>query len=73
MGYCTNNLSWITRRAPFGKARLIDEDMVIDFNEETSPDDVVTVITTRPLTNNERWTRMEEGEFCVFYFGERVL
>jgi len=73
MCYCTNNLSWITRRAPFGKARLIDEDMIIDFNEETSADDVVTVITTRPLTNNERWTKMKEGEFCVFYFGERVL
>ncbi|HEY7866416.1 MAG TPA: class II glutamine amidotransferase [Psychromonas sp.] len=73
MCYCTNNLSWITRRAPFGKARLIDEDMVIDFNEETSATDVVTVIATRPLTNNEQWTRMQEGEFCVFYFGERVL
>lgn len=73
MCYCTNNLSWITRRAPFGKARLIDEDMVVDFNEETSATDVVTVIATRPLTNNEQWTRMQEGEFCVFYFGERVL
>lgn len=73
MCYCTNNLSWITRRAPFGKARLIDEDMVVDFNEETSATDVVTVIATRPLTNNEQWIRMQEGEFCVFYFGERVL
>ncbi|MFT6925050.1 MAG: putative glutamine amidotransferase [Psychromonas sp.] len=73
MSYCTNNLSWITRRAPFGKARLIDEDMVVDFNEETSATDVVTVIATRPLTNNEQWTKMQEGEFCVFYYGERVL
>lgn len=73
MCYCTNNLSWITRRAPFGKAQLIDEDMIVDFHEETSATDVVTVIATRPLTNNEQWNRMTEGEFCVFYFGERVL
>ena len=36
MCYCTNNLHWITRRAPFGKAQLIDEDMVVDFQAETS-------------------------------------
>ncbi|HEY5716703.1 MAG TPA: class II glutamine amidotransferase [Psychromonas sp.] len=73
MCYCTNNLSWITRRAPFGKAQLIDEDMVVDFQKETSDTDVVTIIATRPLTNNEEWHKMQEGEFCVFHFGERVL
>lgn len=73
MCYCTNNLHWITRRAPFGKAQLIDEDMVVDFQEETSASDVVTVIATRPLTKDEDWNKMDEGEFCVFHFGERVL
>ena len=73
MCYCTNNLHWITRRAPFGKAQLIDEDMTIDFHHETSKDDVVTVIATRPLTKDEAWNKMEEGQFCVFHFGERVL
>ena len=43
LAYCTNNLHWITRRAPFGKATLIDADMVIDFQKETTPNDVVTV------------------------------
>jgi predicted glutamine amidotransferase len=73
MCYCTNNLHWITRRAPFGKAHLIDEEMTVDFNEETSPNDVVTVIATRPLTKYEQWNKMKEGEFCVFHFGERIL
>ncbi|PKF63646.1 class II glutamine amidotransferase [Psychromonas sp. psych-6C06] len=73
MSYCTNNLHWITRRAPFGKAQLIDEDMTVDFCQETSDTDVVTVIATRPLTSDEQWTKMQEGEFCVFHFGERVL
>ena len=71
--YCTNNLHWLTRRAPFGEAQLIDEDMTVDFKKETSDTDVVTVIATRPLTKNEQWNKMHEGECCVFHFGERVF
>ncbi|RXJ71460.1 class II glutamine amidotransferase [Veronia nyctiphanis] len=70
MTYCTNNLHWITRRAPFGKASLIDDDMTVDFQQETTPNDVVTVIATQPLTNNENWHKMSEGEYCVFHLGE---
>ena len=73
MCYCTNNLHWLTRRAPFGKAQLIDEDMTVDFQKETSDKDVVTVIATRPLTKDEQWNKMAAGEYCVFHFGERVL
>ncbi|MDO6708467.1 MULTISPECIES: class II glutamine amidotransferase [unclassified Photobacterium] len=70
--YCSNNLHWITRRAPFGKASLIDEDVTIDFQQETTPNDVVTVIATQPLTNDERWHKMETGEFAVFHYGELI-
>ncbi|MCX8938267.1 class II glutamine amidotransferase, partial [Vibrio parahaemolyticus] len=55
MTYCTNHLYWITRRAPFGKAALLDEDVEINFQEETTPNDVVSVIATQPLTGNETW------------------
>ncbi|MGF1688253.1 class II glutamine amidotransferase [Photobacterium japonica] len=68
--YCTNNLHWITRRAPFGKASLIDEDVMIDFQQETTPNDVVTVIATQPLTNDEQWHKMQPGEFTAFLLGE---
>ncbi|WP_318511027.1 class II glutamine amidotransferase [Photobacterium leiognathi] len=71
--YCTNNLHWITRRAPFGKASLIDEDVTIDFQQETTPKDVVTVIATQPLTNDENWHKMATGEFIVFHCGEPVF
>jgi len=47
--------------------------MIVDFQQETSATDVVTVIATRPLTKDEAWTKMNEGEFCVFRFGERLL
>ena len=54
------------------KQRLIDADMVVDFQQETTPNDVVTVITTRPLTNDERWQKMEPGEFALFKMGELI-
>lgn len=70
--YCTNHLYWITRRAPFGKAILLDEDIEINFQEETTPDDVVSVIATQPLTGNETWQRMKPGEYAIFHYGEYV-
>lgn len=73
MTYCTNHLYWITRRAPFGKAALLDEDVEINFQEETTPNDVVSIIATQPLTGNEHWHRMKPGEYGVFYLGELML
>lgn len=72
LAYCTNNLHWITRRAPFGKATLIDSDWVIDFQKETTDKDVVTVVATRPLTQDEEWHKLEKGEFALFKFGELI-
>lgn len=73
MAYCSTRLHWLTRRAPFGKATLLDEDVEIDFQRETTPNDVVTVIATQPLTGNEQWQKIEPGEFALFHLGERVL
>ncbi|HEY0885528.1 MAG TPA: class II glutamine amidotransferase [Ramlibacter sp.] len=70
--HCASNLAWITRKAPFGPATLIDEDMTVDFEMETTPNDVVTVIATRPLTRNEAWTVMDAGTMAVFRDGLKV-
>lgn len=67
--YCGTRLAWITRRAPFGSARLRDADVTVDFAEETTPGDIVSVIATRPLTTDEAWHAMTPGEFLVFRDG----
>ena len=67
--YCTNNMCWLTRSHPFGKARLIDTGKVVDFSKLTTPKDVVTVIASRALTDNEEWHHMKKGEFTVFKNG----
>jgi predicted glutamine amidotransferase len=72
MAYCSNNLYWITRRAPFGEASLKDDDVMIDFKQETTPNDVVTVIATDPLTCDETWQRINPGDYCLFRYGEKV-
>ena len=70
--HCSTTLCWLTRRAPFGVAHLIDTDLAIDFKQETTPDDVVTIIATRPLTPGEAWHHMAPGELRIFRLGEAV-
>ncbi len=67
--YCSTNLSWLTRCAPFGPASLIDTDLTVDFAEETTPRDIVTVIATHPLTHHEPWQTMAPGSLVVFHDG----
>lgn len=70
LAYCSNNLHWITRKAPFGPALLRDVDLSVNFAEETNPTDIVSVIATQALTTNEEWVKMSPGEFLVFEQGE---
>jgi glutamine amidotransferase len=70
--YCSNNLHWITRRAPFGKASLIDAEMAVDFHKETTDKDIVTVIATKPLTDDETWHKMGAGHWHLFCLGESI-
>ncbi|HYE35343.1 class II glutamine amidotransferase [Methylocaldum sp.] len=70
--HCSTNLHFITRKAPFGCAHLVDQDITIDFSELTTPNDKVTVIATFPLTDNEIWTKLRPGQLVQFDNGEPV-
>lgn len=70
--YCTTNLHWITRKAPFGRAKLLDEDVEVDFQKHTTPNDIVTVIATQPLTSNEIWHKLQPHQAVLFKYGEMV-
>lgn len=67
--YCSTKLSWITRRAPFTEAVLNDVDLAIDFSHETQENDIVTVVATQPLTDNEQWHIVKPGTLTVFSEG----
>ena len=68
--YCSTKLAHITRRAPFGPATLKDADLTVDFHAETTPNDVVSVIATEPLTDNEQWHLYQPGEWVLWQDGE---
>ena len=70
--HCSTRLSYIVRQAPFTVAHLCDQDMAVDFSTVTTVDDRVAVIATEPLTDNERWTAMEQGSLWLFVEGEPV-
>jgi len=71
--YCSSTLHWITRRAPFGEARSIDTGEIVDFCRETTAQDVVTVVASKPLTDNERWHPIPRASFQVFVEGVPLL
>jgi len=67
--FCSTALHFIVRQAPFHKAHLVDEDITVDFSEVTHQGDRVAVIATQPLTDNEIWQSMKQGELLLFQEG----
>ena len=70
--YCNTHLHWLTRRAPFGEARSIDTGERVDFHELTTPNDIVTLVASRPLTDNEVWHAMTPHRLTVWRTGVAV-
>lgn len=68
---CSTNLHYVTRKAPFCTA-LRDDDVEIDFSKYTTANDKVTIITTQPLTKNEKWVKMKNGGYAFFKNGDLV-
>lgn len=62
-------LHYIVRQAPFGEARLLDDDVAIDFSAVTTPNDRVAVIATLPLTKNEIWHQLACDELVMLRDG----
>ena len=59
------------RKAPFPIAHLKDEDVSVDFNDVTTPNDRVALIATLPLTDNETWLPLPIEQVAMFFNGER--
>jgi predicted glutamine amidotransferase len=62
-------LYYVERKHPFAHATLSDEDVSVNFAEQTSPSDRVAVVVTAPLTTNETWVAFKPGELKVFEGG----
>ncbi|GAA5102605.1 class II glutamine amidotransferase [Wohlfahrtiimonas larvae] len=73
MAHSNTLLHYIIRQAPFGEAKLLDDDVNIDFSAVTTPNDRVAVIATLPLTCNEQWTQLAQNELLMFKEGEIIF
>jgi glutamine amidotransferase len=70
--HSSSRLVYVIRQSPFPVAHLSDEDVSVDFNEVTTPDDRVAVIATTPLTDNEIWRSISPGTLQAFHLGAPV-
>lgn len=66
----TSRLHWLTRRAPFRTATLVDPPVQVDFARLTTARDVVTILSTEPLTTDEHWHAVEPGCSMLWCNGE---
>ena len=67
--YCTDQLSYVLRHAPFTTAHLKDQDIEVDFSQVTTPNDRIAIIATEALTDNERWVPFSAGQLLAFKDG----
>ena len=65
----STELHYLVRKAPFSVAHLKDEDLSIDFNAVTTPNDRVALIATQPLTDNETWLPLPVDQVSMFFEG----
>ena len=70
--HASTRLSWVQRRHPFARARLVDCDMEIDLSTANAPSDCMVAVATRPLTVGEAWQDFQPGELRVFAAGQSV-
>lgn len=61
-----NGLHYTMRQYPFSRSHLCDVDYAVDFSTRTTKDDCVSVIATKPLTDDEEWIELSKGELIVF-------
>jgi glutamine amidotransferase len=66
-----NGLYYTVREYPFQKrTHLCDVDYEVDFSTCTTQEDRVSVIATKPLTDDEAWVELERGELLLFDQGK---
>ncbi len=74
MAFCSTNLFWITRRAPFGVATLLDQDVEIDFSEGDHTERCGHC-HCNAATDGQRnlGKKIMPGEWALFCLGDRVI
>lgn len=68
--HCATKLAYLLRQSPFAVAHLNDQDITVDFEAVTTPNDRAAIIATLPLTDNEPWITIAPGTLMLFHDGQ---
>jgi glutamine amidotransferase len=71
--HASTQLHFVLRKNPFKQATLSDEDLSVNFADQTQPTDRVAIVVTAPLTTDEAWTALTPGRVYTFEDGELNL
>lgn len=70
--YANTLMFYVERKAPFGKATLVDTDVSVNFAKLMKPRQRAVIMTTIPLTHDENWQQFAVGECIIFRKGKIV-
>ncbi len=70
--HASTRLCYVVRQHPFTQVQLKDEDVTVDLSELNGPEDRLVIVVTEPLTTNENWVSMENGELLAFVDGDMM-
>jgi len=70
--HASTKLCYVVRQHPFKQVQLKDEDVTVDLSELNGPEDRLVIVVTEPLTTNENWVAMENGELLAFVDGDMM-
>jgi glutamine amidotransferase len=68
--HASTQLHFVLRRHPFKLATLRDEDLSVNFADQTRTTDRVAIVVTAPLTTDESWTALAPGRVYTFEDGD---
>ena len=71
--HCSTHLHYLVREYPFSNAKLMDDDLSVNFAELNNPEDRAAVIVTVPLTDNEHWRAFANNHLVTFIDGEAAI
>ncbi|WGI18078.1 class II glutamine amidotransferase [Methanonatronarchaeum sp. AMET-Sl] len=66
-----NSFYYVRREAPYGEIKLMDEDLKVNLDRETDPNQKGFIAATNRLTN-ENWKEFKKGELIILKNGEIV-
>lgn len=67
--YCSTHLHLLQRSHPFVRVQLTDEELSLDLSEENQPGDQMMLVATKPLTMDEPWEALQQGELALMVGG----